>query len=49
MRCFIPPADTRFYTGVDLHARALFHVVLDRDFGMTAGSGTDAYRDRPGH
>jgi transposase len=31
MRCFQPPADTRFYAGVDLHARSLFLVVLDRD------------------
>jgi hypothetical protein len=31
MRSFQPPADTRFYAGVDLHARALFLVVLDRD------------------
>src|ERR671922_254807 len=29
MRCFQPPADTRFYAGVDLHARSLFLVVLD--------------------
>ena len=29
MRYFQPPADTRFYAGVDLHARALFLVVLD--------------------
>jgi transposase len=31
MRCFQPPADTRFYAGVDLHARSLFLVVLDCD------------------
>jgi transposase len=31
MRCFQPPTDTRFYGGVDLHARSLFLVVLDRD------------------
>ena len=31
MRCFTPPAGTRFYAGVDLHARALFLVVLDAD------------------
>ena len=31
MRYFQPPADTRFYAGVDLHARSLFLVVLDRD------------------
>ncbi len=31
MRCFQPPADVRFYAGVDLHARSLFLCVLDRD------------------
>jgi transposase len=31
MRSYQPPADTRFYAGVDLHARALFLVVLDAD------------------
>src|SRR6516225_5688725 len=31
MRCFQPPAETRFYAGVDLHARSLFLSVLDRD------------------
>jgi transposase len=31
MRCFQPPAETRFYAGVDLHARSLFLAVLDRD------------------
>ena len=30
MRYFQPPADTRFYAGVDLHARSLFLVVLDQ-------------------
>ena len=30
MRCFQPPPETRFYAGVDLHARSLFLVVLDR-------------------
>jgi transposase len=30
-RCFQPPADTRFYAGVDLHARSLFLSILDRD------------------
>ena len=29
MRYFQPPPDTRFYAGVDLHARSLFLVVLD--------------------
>jgi transposase len=31
MRSFIPAADTRFYAGIDLHARNLFLVVLDRE------------------
>ena len=31
MRYYQPPADTRFYAGVDLHARSLFLCVLDRD------------------
>jgi len=31
LRCFTPAADTRFYAGVDLHARSLFLAVLDRD------------------
>jgi hypothetical protein len=31
MRCFLPPVDTRFYAGVDLHARSLFLCILDRD------------------
>src|SRR5262245_25414597 len=31
MRYFQPPADTRFYAGVDLHARSLYLAVLDRD------------------
>jgi transposase len=31
MRSFQPPADTRFYAGVDLHARSLYLVVLDHD------------------
>jgi transposase len=29
MRCFTPPANTRFYASVDLHARAIFVVILD--------------------
>jgi transposase len=29
MRSFQPSADTRFYAGVDLHARAIFVVILD--------------------
>jgi transposase len=31
MRFFTPAADTRFYAGVDLHARSLFLSILDRD------------------
>jgi hypothetical protein len=31
MRSSQPPAGTRFYAGVDLHARSLYLVVLDRD------------------
>src|SRR6516162_6160064 len=31
MRYFQPPADARFYAGVDLYARSLFLVILDRD------------------
>src|SRR5437763_13203176 len=31
MRCFQPPADSRFYAGVDLHARSLFLSILDRE------------------
>lgn len=31
MRYFQPPADVRFYAGVDPHARSLFLVVLDHD------------------
>jgi transposase len=34
MRTFTPPAGTRFYAGADLHARALFLVILD-DTGHT--------------
>src|SRR5262245_21701163 len=37
MRYFTPPPDTRFYAGVDLHARSLYLVVLDRD-GQTCSS-----------
>jgi transposase len=31
MRCFQSPAGTRFYAGVDLHARSLFLSILDHD------------------
>jgi hypothetical protein len=31
MRTFQPPPRTRFYAGVDLHARSLYLLVLDAD------------------
>jgi transposase len=31
MRCYQPPPETRFYAGIDLHARSLFLTILDRD------------------
>ncbi|SRR5579885_3421289 len=31
MRTFTPPATTRFYAGLDLHARAAFLVLLDHE------------------
>ena len=31
MRSFTPPATTQFYAGVDLHARNMFLVILDRE------------------
>ena len=31
MRSYTPPAGTRFYTGGDLHARAVFLIILDAD------------------
>jgi transposase len=31
VRYFQPPPETRFYAGIDLHARSLFLCVLDRD------------------
>ena len=47
MRCFTPPAATRFYAGVDLHARALFLVVLDHDgrvvFAKNLPANPDAF------
>ena len=45
MRCFTPPARTRFYAGVDLHARALFLVVLDRDGGVRCARNLPAARE----
>jgi transposase len=43
MRTFQPPADTRFYAGVDLHARSLFLVVLDRDGSARFGRNLPAH------
>jgi hypothetical protein len=47
MRTFTPPAGTRFYAGVDLHARALFLVVLDQDghvvFARNLPANPDAF------
>ena len=42
MRTFPPPAGTRFYAGVDLHARALFLVVLDADGQVRFGRNLPA-------
>ena len=42
MRSFQPPAATRFYAGVDLHARALFLVVLDADGQVRFGRNLPA-------
>jgi transposase len=48
MRCYQPPADTRFYAGIDLHARSLFLAVLDRDgaerFSRNLAATPDAFR-----
>ena len=47
MRTFTPPVGTRFYAGVDLHARALFLVVLDGDgqvrFARNLPANPDAF------
>src|SRR5262245_32754226 len=47
MRSYLPSADTRFYAGVDLHARALFLVVLDADgqtrFARNLPANPDAF------
>src|SRR5262245_15203556 len=42
MRSFQPPSDTKFYGGVDLHARSLYLVVLDRDGQMRFGRNLPA-------
>ena len=48
MRYFQPPADSRFYAGIDLHARSLFLCVLDRDgaerFSRNLPANPDAFR-----
>src|SRR5262245_18431966 len=41
-RSFQPPADTRFYAGVALHARPLYLVVLDRDVQVRFGRNLPA-------
>src|SRR5215813_12020383 len=47
MRSFQPPSDTRSYAGVDLHARAIFLVVLDHlghvRFAKTLPANPDAF------
>jgi transposase len=47
MRCFTPPSGTRFYAGVDLHARALFLVIVDSDgrvcFARNLPANPDAF------
>jgi transposase len=47
MRSFTPPASTRFYAGVDLHARAIFVVILDHDgkvvFAKNLPANPDAF------
>src|SRR5215467_1955773 len=43
MRSFQPPADTRFYAGVDLHARSLYVVVLDHDGQVRFGRNLAAH------
>jgi transposase len=47
MRSFQPPAGTRFYAGVDLHARASFVVILDHDghtrFARNLPANPDAF------
>jgi transposase len=45
MRTCTPPAHTRFYAGVDLHARALFVVVLDRDGRVAVANNLPANPD----
>jgi len=42
MRSFQPPPETRFYGGVDLHARSLYLVVLDRDGQVRFGRNLPA-------
>src|SRR5262245_38490166 len=42
MRSFQPPPETRFYAGVDLHARSLYPVVLDREGQVRFGRNLPA-------
>jgi len=42
MRTFQPPPETRFYAGVDLHARSLYLAVLDRDGQVRFGRNLTA-------
>ena len=42
MRSFQPPPNTQFYAGVDLHARSLYLVVLDRDGQLRCGRNLPA-------
>ena len=48
MRSFSPRATTRFYAGVDLHARAIIVVALDADgqtrFPCNLPANPDAFR-----
>ena len=43
MRTFQPPAGTRFYAGVDLHARSLYLAVLDADGQARFGRNLPAH------
>jgi transposase len=47
MRTFTPPAGIRFYAGADLHARAVFLVILDADgrvvFAKNLAANPDAF------
>jgi transposase len=45
MRTFTPPAGTRFYAGVDLHARVLFVVIVDHDGQVRFAKNLPAHPD----